>query len=234
MFMGRAYNSCHSGRHAAGVRAGCRLARRATRLGFRPVPRYGAPAALPRGPALTRRVKGTLFVDYVRMLRMHKDVDWSTRLEPADLALLKTRIEPGAWYPMDSFERLGLAILNVVAGGQLALVHDFGRASVDWILLDEPRLLAQRDPRESLMRFHVLRQSFFDYPALEVRSLTDREACIVIDYQMGPVAEEAAAQQTLGFFERLLEVAGATAVTASFSRTRWGGAPQSVLELRWR
>lgn len=179
-------------------------------------------------------MKGTLFVDYVRMLRMHKDVDWSTRLDAADLHLLQNRVEPGAWYPMDSFERLGLAILNGIAGGDLALVREFGRASVDWVLLDEPRLLAARDPRESLMRFHVLRQSFFDYPALEVRSLTDREACIVIDYQMGLVAEEAASLQTLGFFERLLEVAGATEVTASFARTRWGGAPQSVLELRWR
>jgi hypothetical protein len=183
---------------------------------------------------MTRRVKGTLFVDYVRMLRMHKDVDWSARLDAGDMALLRTRIEPDAWYPMDSFERFGLAIFNVIAGGQLALVRDFGRASVDWILLDEPRLLAQRDPRESLMRFHVLRQSFFDYPALEARSLTDREACIAIDYQMGLVAEEAASLQTLGFFERLLEMAGASAVTASFSSTRWTGAPQTVLELRWR
>ena len=183
---------------------------------------------------MTRRVKGNLFVDYVRMLRMHKDVDWSARLDTADLALLRTRIEPGGWYPMDSFERLGLAILNVVAGGDLALVREFGRASVDWILLDEPALLAQRDPRETLMRFHVLRQSFFDYPAIEVRSLTDREACVAIDYQMGLVAEEAASMQALGFFERLLEVAGAGAVTASFSATRWGGAPQTVLELRWR
>jgi hypothetical protein len=183
---------------------------------------------------MTRRVKGTLFVDYVRMLRMHKDVDWSAQLASGDLALLRSRIEPGAWYPMDSFERFGLAILNVIAGGDLALVREFGRASVDWILLDEPSLLAQKDPRETLMRFHVLRQSFFDYPAIEVRSLTDREACVVIDYQMGRAAEEAASTQTLGFFERLLEVAGASAVTASFSRTRWSGAPQTVLELRWR
>ena len=183
---------------------------------------------------MTRRVKGTLFVDYVRMLRMHKDVDWTTRLDPEDLQLLRTRIEPGEWYPMDSFERFGLAILNVIASGELSLVREFGRASVDWILLDEPHLLAERDPRESLMRFHVLRQSFFDYPALEVRSLTDREACIAIDYQMGAAAEEAASLQAMGFFERLLERAGAGAVTAHFSSMRWEGAPHTVLELRWR
>lgn len=186
------------------------------------------------GAKLTRRVKGTLFVDHVRILRMHKDVDWSVRLHSADLALLRTRIEPGAWYPMESFERFGLAILNVVAGGQLPLVRELGRSSVDWTLLDEPCLLAQRDPRESLMRFHVLRRSFFDYPALEVRSLTDREARVVIDYQMGLVAEEAASLQTLGFFERLLEVAGASEVTAGFARARWEGAAQTVLDVRWR
>ncbi len=191
------------------------------------------PLSYPGAP-MTRRVKGTLFVDYVRMLRMHKDVDWSTQLDTADLALMRSRIEPGAWYPMESFERFGLVILNVIAGGDLALVREFGRASVDWILLDEPGLLAERDPRETLMRFHVLRQSFFDYSALDVRGLTDREACIAIDYQMGPAAEEAAALQTLGFFERLLERAGAGAVSAHFSSMRWEDAPRTVLELRWR
>ncbi|MBF5044621.1 hypothetical protein FGE12_19630 [Aggregicoccus sp. 17bor-14] len=179
-------------------------------------------------------MKGTLFVDYVRMLRLRKDVDWSERLLPEDLALLQSRVEPGAWYPMDSFERLGLAILNVLAEGDLALVREFGRASVDWILAAEPRLLAPGDPRESLMRFHVLRQSFFDYPALEVRNLSDRGADLVIDYQMGAVAEEAASTQAMGFFEQLLERAGAREVTARSTQERWRGAPQTVIALRWR
>src|SRR5688572_2266538 len=151
---------------------------------------------------MSRKVKGTLFVDYVRMVRARKDVDWSRHFPPEDLPYLRDRIVPDAWYPMETFERLGLAILAVFADGELELVRQFGRASVDWLIGAHPELIAPGDPRESLMRFHVLRRSFFDFPALDVMSLTDGAARIRIGYQMGDVAEEAAALQTMGFFER--------------------------------
>lgn len=183
---------------------------------------------------VTRQVKGSLFVDYVRMLRMRKDVDWSRRLDPEDLPFLAQRVEPDRWYPMETFERMGLAILNVIANGDLELVRGFGKASLDWLSMQHPQLLAEHDPRESLMRFHVMRQSFFSYPALQVTRLTEGEATLAISYRMGDVAEEAAALQTLGFFERLLELAGATTVLAKLSRKRWEGDPGTVLELRWR
>jgi hypothetical protein len=95
-------------------------------------------------------------------------------------------------------------------------------------------LLAKNDPRESLMRFHVLRQSFFDYPALDVRRVSDGQAAIAISYQMGPVAEEAASLQTMGFFERLLELAGSPNVLAKFETKSWEGAKETLLALKWR
>ena len=45
-----------------------------------------------------RHVRGVLFLDYVRMLRSQKAVDWSTHLPPEDLTYLSTKIEPDAWY----------------------------------------------------------------------------------------------------------------------------------------
>jgi hypothetical protein len=134
---------------------------------------------------------------------------------------------------METFERMGLAILNVIADGDFNMVREFGKASVDWLTHTQPMLVAKNDPRESLMRFHVLRQSFFDYPAVDVRKLTDREAAISINYEMGHVAEEAAAVQTMGFFERLLEVAGGEAVVARFASKKWDSAPTTVVELKW-
>lgn len=183
---------------------------------------------------MSRHVKGTLFVDYVRMLRSRKDVDWSGRLTAEDLVALNTRVEPDGWYPMATFERMGLAILNVIADGDLQMVREFGKASVDWLTYTQPMLVAKDDPRESLMRFHVLRQSFFDYLAVEVKKLTDQEAAITIAYEMGDVAEEAAAVQTMGFFERLVEGAGGQQVVARFASKRWDGAAQTLLDLRWQ
>jgi hypothetical protein len=50
---------------------------------------------------------------------------------------------------------------------------------------------------------------------------------------MGPTAEEAASYQALGFFERLLEVAGARDSRGQLRERSWAGDEQTVLELRW-
>ena len=179
------------------------------------------------------QVKGTLFVDYVRMLRAKKGVDWARYLTPSDLEYLDQRIIGDDWYPMTAFERMGLAILAEVAEGDLRLVKEWGRMSIDWLCAIHPNLVAPDDPRESLMRFQVLRQSFFDYPALVMREITDGEARLVIAYGMGHRAEEAASLQTLGFFERLLEVSGAKDVQIGFDSTSWEGAPNTILSIQW-
>jgi hypothetical protein len=182
-----------------------------------------------------RQVKGVLFADYVRMIRGHKGVDWSGELAPEDLPFLQTRIEPAAWYPMETFERLGVAILRHVANGDMNAVRMWGRFSVDQLRALNPTLLAVGNPAETMMRFRVLRSTYFDFEALEIPMLLDDEAHIVISYYMGSTAEEAASYQTMGFFERLLELAGARdgGIAAKFVERSWAGDPRTLLSLRW-
>ena len=167
------------------------------------------------------------------MLRRRNDVDWSQRLEAVDLGYLVQRVDPDAWYPMETFERMGLAILTGIAQGDLETVRFFGRVSIDGLCQTYDNLVAPGDPRDTLMRFQVLRRGFFDYPALEIGSISDGEASIMVSYGMGSRAEEAASWQTLGFFERLLEVSGATQVKASFSSRSWADDLITIVELQW-
>jgi hypothetical protein len=51
---------------------------------------------------------------------------------------------------------------------------------------------------------------------------------------MGMPAEEAASWQTLGFFERLLEVAGAKDIRGRFRSRSWMGDEKTVVSLDWR
>lgn len=181
-----------------------------------------------------RQVKGSLFVDYVRMLRGRKDIDWTKYLPPEDLTLLRTHVDPDGWYPMNSFERLGNVILRFVARDDLQAVRMWGRFSVDVLRAASPLLVAAGDPIETINRFRVLRATFFDFEALEVLMLHDDEAGIAIRYHMGPVAEEAAGMQTLGFFERLIQLAGGHDVEAEFTEKVWADDARTVLRLHWR
>lgn len=181
-----------------------------------------------------RNVKGILFADYVRMIRSHKSVDWTTYLRAEDRAYLTAHIDPASWYPMAAFERLGNAILAAIANSDMQAVRMWGHFSADALRAANPALVVAGDPIETLMRFRVLRATYFDFEALDVLMLIDGEAQVAIGYYMGNPAEEAASLQTMGFFERLLELAGAVNVHARFATRAWDGDERTVLVLNWR
>lgn len=183
-----------------------------------------------------RNVRGVLFADYVRMIRSHKPTDWTRHLEPEDLVHLRedARIDPAAWYPIETFERLGNAILVEIARNDMEAVRAWGRYSVRALSASRPELVAAGDPVETLMRFRVLRATYFDFAALDVPMLSDGQAQVEIRYHMGQPAEEAASFQTMGFLEGLLEMAGAADVAARFLSRSWAGDPRTVVDLVWR
>ncbi|HEY4243575.1 MAG TPA: hypothetical protein VGM88_27370 [Kofleriaceae bacterium] len=180
-----------------------------------------------------RHVRGVLFRDYVRMLRSEKTRDWSALLTREDLGFLGEKIDPDRWYPMETFERMGNAILATIARGELFPVQLWGRYSAAQLRTVHPQLLAPSDPMETLVRFRVLRDTFFDFAALDVPMLNSEEAHIVVHYYMGMPAEEAATMQTLGFFEGLLELAGSTDVRGAVAEKSWAGDARTLLTLRW-
>jgi hypothetical protein len=181
-----------------------------------------------------RQVKGVLFADYVRMLRSLKGIDWSAHLQPDDLPYLKTKIEGDQWYPMETFERMGNAILRKIARGDLEAVRQWGRLQTDLLVKQYPSLVDPDDPVETLNRFRVLRSTFFDFDAIEIVVLVDGEADVIVRYHMGMPAEEAACYQTMGFFQREIELAGGTKVSAQFVERSWAGDPRTLMSLRWR
>jgi hypothetical protein len=179
-------------------------------------------------------VKGVLFADYVRMLRAHRGRTLDEFLHPSDFAYLDDEVELEVWYPMAVFERLGLAIFQAIAEGDLGLVRDWGRASVARVVGSNESVIVPGDARESLMRFFVLRKSFFDYEALSMQQLSDESASIGVEYGMSPLAERAAAVQTMGFFEGLIGLAGGRDVHAEFLESSWRGDRQTIVGFTWR
>ncbi len=104
------------------------------------------------------------------MIRARKDVSWDTLLEPYDLAYLSQYIDCDGWYPMGSFERMGNAILGALAGGDVDAARMWGATSVDQLLeATSVGLVVEGDPVDTLMRFRVVRSTFFDFDALQVR-----------------------------------------------------------------
>jgi hypothetical protein len=182
---------------------------------------------------LNRCVRGILFVDYVKMVRGKKSIDWSPYLDDVDREVIAQPIDLDAWYPMETFERLGLGIVREVAHAQLIAVRMWGRFQLDFVRTKFPTIVAEGDPRDTMMRFHAMRRAFFDYDALDVVEVLDDSATVAVQYRMGAEAEEAACWQTLGFCERLVELAGAKSVVGKLAAQSWNGAPRTLIDLKW-
>lgn len=178
------------------------------------------------------QVRGILFADYVRMLR-REFPSWRD-VFPADVrAVLETRVDLDAWYPMEHFEKLGLLILEHVVGRERDSVRLWGRWTVQAVLGFIPELANADDPRDSVMRFQNFLASLFDFPALTVESVDDESAVLRIEYGMSAPAEEAASWQAVGFFEELVVASGGRKVTVTLTEAKWEGAPTTRVTLGW-
>ena len=89
------------------------------------------------------------------------------------------------------------------------------------------------EPRETVMRFQALQRGFFDFPAFDIGEISDHRTQIRINYQMSNRAEEAACHQSAGFFDRLLEIAGAKERTVELEKKRWRGDLTTLLSMRY-
>jgi hypothetical protein len=168
------------------------------------------------------------------MIRRRKDVAWERVFRAEDIAYLKQRIEPDDWYPMETFERFGVAILSELERANLDAVRLWGRYSAVQYSAEHPDLVAPNDPVESLMRLKVMRSTLFNFPAFDIPMLVDDHAHVVVTYHMGPTAEEAACHQTMGFCEEILSISGAIDVQGTFEERSWTGDPRTRLSLEWK
>lgn len=135
---------------------------------------------------------------------------------------------------MESYERMGLAIMDKIAGGSFALIRRWGRETVRALHQVHPDLIEEGDPTETFRRFDRIRETFFDFPAVESKFIREGQAVFEIQYGMSPRAEEAACHQSLGFFERLLELSGAEKIVVEPISRSWAGDDRTVVAARWR
>lgn len=182
---------------------------------------------------LLKKVRGAIFVDYVKMIKSRKDIDWNKYLLGEDLTFLTKKIEPDEWYPFPAFERMGVGILKEIANDNFEMVRLWGKELAKILIQVHESVLKKGDPMESLMRFQILRGSFFDFDPIHVMYISPTYAKFEINYSAGKIAEKAATYQALGYFEMLLQLADAKSIDHKYIQTIWDGAQTTILEIFW-
>lgn len=180
-----------------------------------------------------KKVKGDLFLDFVKMIKRRKEVDWSKHLNEFDRSFLDQAIIETDWYPFDTFERMGLAIMREIVKPDLEQIRRWGRYYLEELFNRHEALVERGNPKESIMRVLVLQGGFFNFEGFQAQSVLDNSVRIRIDFGMAPELERAICYQTLGFFEHLLYHSGIAEVGHEFKEKAWEGGRATVLELNW-
>jgi hypothetical protein len=57
-----------------------------------------------------KKVKGSILVDFVRMIRNFKNLDWNRYLKPEDWEVINSLILSTKWYPLGTYSKCSYAV----------------------------------------------------------------------------------------------------------------------------
>jgi hypothetical protein len=147
-----------------------------------------------------RKVKGSLVVDMVKIIRAIPQLPWDKHLKPEDMAVVNSMVLPTAWYDMESYMRIGLAVYALGAQGKPENVVAFGRQAMQ-ALFDGPYrpFLDKNDPALAIQKFLDLRKSLFTFSKMKMDKLADKKVRVTIS-ELGRI------EDGLEVFNLILEV----------------------------
>jgi len=169
-----------------------------------------------------RKVKGSVVSDMVRIIRALKDLPWDKYLLPEDFEIIDSMIIPTAWYPIEFYQRTGLAVYRLAAAGNDKLVKDFGEKAMIELFEGPYRpFLDHGDPVVAIRKFLDLRRPLFNFSRMEARSLGPNSLLVSItDFGEFEAGLEMFMTLTGAHLTKLAELNGAGQVKLDPSHSR--------------
>ncbi len=146
-------------------------------------------------------VKGTIIMDYVRLIRSNKGLNWDKWLEPEDWEVINSEVLASKWYPYALFRRLGWASYQEVAGGDPERVKSFGRFNMQNMLQLYHNLRVPGDPVASVNKMARIWRNFFQGEGTESRITGSGDNWVT--YQMKAPDKEAEPEKIVAFAYQL-------------------------------
>jgi hypothetical protein len=183
-----------------------------------------------------RKIKGSMLVDFVRMIRANKDKNWNEYLKPEDWEVINQRILPSVWYPVEVFMRCGWAVFKVIAQGNLDIARMGGRMQGKNLFENVYKgLVANQDPQTAVNRFVVVYNQFFNFSSLRFEEVDKNHVKVHNDYDeshnhpgMVPYCHN-----LMGILETLIEKSGGKNVKIELKAKQWEGARTTVMDVTW-
>jgi len=187
------------------------------------------------------QIKGTLFLEYARIIRANKDRDWKKYLSEQDLKMIFGEILANHWYPLESYERAGFAIFKEIAQGKLESAWQWGRVALEDIATKfYQHLIRAQEPMKAIERCKTFVQQWYqfedpNFSPIEVQPISENQAKVIIKHIYPMQGFEAYVHQVAGTMERLVEMNGAKERKVEITEHNWNSSPPfAVLNISWK
>ncbi|HUT52026.1 MAG TPA: hypothetical protein VM658_01410 [bacterium] len=167
-------------------------------------------------------VKGTMLLNYIKLIRANRGRAWDQYLKPEDWEIINGHVYASNRYPYEAFRRIGFAVFKVIANSNLDVTRAFGRFNMKTLLETySTSLLAAGDPLASLKKLAASKRVFMaDDSDSKMADHGDNWARIIITMPSQESDHErtlAFCHQYAGHLEELVEQAGAKKPSATVS-----------------
>jgi len=180
-----------------------------------------------------RFVKGSVLVDYVKLMRASPQLPWADHLAPADLEQLQQMILPASWYPVELFQRLGLAVFKLVSKESYEVVRNFGRFLAEQMNAQNPGLVVKDRPRDTLNKYQVIQDRLFSYKVVEIQEQGPGRLIFQANFLPQNVGIQLYMEATAGTLGRLIEFSGGRNVRTRLLEGMWQGGNSNTMEVTW-
>lgn len=174
------------------------------------------------------KVKGMLLVPWVKIARADKTGAFDKWLDDSDRQIVSSRVFPSSWYPLDTYRHLFDAVSTVFANGNEQTIQEWGYdASVELLTGPYRNIIVPNSPLESMKKCMFMGALFFDPGKTEIKILGEKAFEIhLIDY---PPDFKNLYFLLLGWYARLLDLAGAQNIESEITAKSWLGMSEHTI-----
>lgn len=179
------------------------------------------------------RVKGTILIDSVKVIRSDPKKRFDRYLTASDKQIIGERILPSAWYPYETYKNCFAAVAAVIGNNNPQTIRQWGQLYGEAIISGVYKgLIREGAPIQSLEKYSTHIHNLFDFGEIQTVPLAAQEVEMVMrgfDADFQPQYH-----MMRGWLERSVELCGARDLKSDFSMKSWDGAPETRLAMAWR
>ncbi len=177
-------------------------------------------------------VKGSIFVDLVKIIKSDKSGVYDTYLTNRDRDIIDHKIFPSSWYPFETYKRCLNAIFEVIAKKDPEAAKEWGRVTCKKVMTGVyTTVMKGCDPLTYLQKCETINKQFYDFGKTEITIEGKNQAIYKLsgfgaDFIVFYYVSE-------GWVESGIELCGGKNIKSELVTKSWEGQPFTSIRFTW-